>query len=110
MSAKGAAIKGFSQLCNKKYFLLGKNNKINISVLKDYLKKNENKEFIIFGFTSSIWFNLVNEVKRQKIKLKKNQGIMIHGGGWKKMYKLRVNNNKFKNEIKSLLGLKQVYN
>ena len=110
MSAKGAAIKGFSQLCNNKYFLLDGNNKINISILKDYLKKNENKEFIIFGFTSSIWFNLITEMKRQKIKLKKNQGIMIHGGGWKKMYKLRVNNNKFKNEIKSSLGLKQVYN
>ena len=110
MSAKGAAVKGFSQLCNNKYFLLNNNNKIKISILKNYLKKNENKEFVIFGFTSSIWFNLVKESKRQKIKLKKNQGILIHGGGWKKMHKLRVDNNKFKNEIKSLLGLKQVYN
>ena len=110
MSAKGAAVRGFSQLCNNKYFLLDNNNKIKISILKNYLKKNENKEFVIFGFTSSIWFNLVKEVKRQKIKLKKNQGILIHGGGWKKMHKLRVDNNKFKNEIKSLLGLKQVYN
>ena len=110
MSAKGAAIKGFSQLCNNKYFLLDNNNKIKISMLKNYLKKNGNKEFVIFGFTSSIWFNLVKEAKKQKIKLKKNQGILIHGGGWKKMYKLRVNNNKFKNEIKNLLGLKQVYN
>jgi len=110
MSAKGAAIKGFSQLCKNKYFLLDNNNKIKISILKNYLKKNENKKFVIFGFTSSIWFNLVKEAKRQKIKLKKNQGILIHGGGWKKMHKLRVDNNKFKNEIKSLLGLKQVYN
>ena len=110
MSAKGAAIKGFSQLCNNKYFLLDNNNKINISILKDYLNKNENNEFIIFGFTSSIWFDLVAEIKRQKIKLKKNQGIMIHGGGWKKMHKLRVNNNRFKKEIKSLLGLKHVFN
>ncbi len=110
MSAKGAAIKGFSQLCNKKFFLLDNNNRIKISILKNYLKKNENKEFVIFGFTSSIWFNLVKEAKKQKIKLKKNHGILVHGGGWKKMYKLRVDNNIFKNEIKSLLGLKQVYN
>ena len=34
----------------------------------------------------------------------------MHGGGWKKMHKLRVNNNKFKKKVKSLLGLKQVYN
>lgn len=110
MSAKGAAIKGFGQLCSNKYFLMDRNNKIDISILEKYLKKNKNKEFIIFGFTSSIWFNLIAEIKKQKIKLKKNNGIMIHGGGWKKMYKLRVNNNKFKNEIKNLLGLKQVYN
>tara|TARA_E500000178_G_scaffold356709_2_gene437712 strand:+ start:3897 stop:4961 length:1065 start_codon:yes stop_codon:yes gene_type:complete len=110
MSAKGAAIKGFSQLCNNRYFLLGKNNKIKMSVLKNYLKKNKNKEFIIFGFTSSIWFNLVKEAKKQKIRLKQNQGILIHGGGWKKMHEQRVDNNKFKNEIKSLFGFKQVYN
>jgi phenylacetate-coenzyme A ligase PaaK-like adenylate-forming protein len=110
MSAKGVAIKGFSQLCKKKYFLLDNQNKIKISILKDYLKKNKNKEFIIFGFTSSVWFTLVKEAKRQKIKLEKNCGILIHGGGWKKMHKLRVDNIKFKKEIKSLLGLKQVYN
>jgi len=110
MTAKGAAIKGFSQLCNNKYFLLDKNKKLKISILKNYLNKNKNKEFVIFGFTSAIWFNLIKEVKRQKIKLKKNQGILIHGGGWKKMHKLRVDNDKFKDEVKSLLGLKQVYN
>jgi hypothetical protein len=110
MSAKGAAIKGFGQLCKNKYFLLNNKNKIKLSILKDYLKKNKNKEFIIFGFTSSIWFNLIKEAKRKKIKLEKNCGILIHGGGWKKMHKLRVDNNKFKNEIKSVLGLKQVYN
>mgnify|MGYP003949343835 CR=1 FL=1 len=110
MSAKGAAIKGFSQLCNNKYFLLDNNNKIKISILKDYLKKNQNKEFVIFGFTSSIWLNLIKEAKRKKIKLKKNQGILVHGGGWKKMHNERIDNDKFKNAVKSLLGLKQVYN
>jgi phenylacetate-coenzyme A ligase PaaK-like adenylate-forming protein len=110
MSAKGAAIKGFSQLAKNKYFLLDNNNKVKISILKNYVKKNKNKKFIIFGFTSLVWFNLIKEIKKKKIKLKKNQGILVHGGGWKKMYKLRVNNNKFKKKVKSLLGLKQVYN
>lgn len=110
MSAKGAAIKGFGQLCNKKYFLLDGNNKINFTMLKNYLKKNKSKEFIIFGFTSSVWFNLLKEAKKKKIKLKKNQGTLIHGGGWKKMYDLRVDNNEFKKKIKNVFGLKQVYN
>jgi phenylacetate-coenzyme A ligase PaaK-like adenylate-forming protein len=110
MSAKGAAIKGFSQLCNNKYFLLNRKNKLDLKVLKKFLKKNNNKKFLIFGFTSSIWFNLINEMKKQKIKLKKNQGIVVHGGGWKKMDKFKVNNGKFKHDVKSLLGIKKVYN
>lgn len=110
MTAKGAAIKGFSQLCKNKYFLLNKNNKLDISILKNYLEKNKDKEFIIFGFTSSVWLNFVKEAKKKKIKLKKNRGILIHGGGWKKMQKLAVDNNKFKKEIKNLFGLHKVYN
>ena len=110
MTAKGVAIKGFSQLCDNKYFLLDRNNKLKISFLKKYIKKNKNKQFIIFGFTSSIWFNLVKELKKRKIKFKRNNGILIHGGGWKKMENEKIDNYKFKNIIKNLLGFKQVYN
>ena len=110
MTAKGAAIKGFGQLCNKKKFLLDKNNCLKLSLLKNYIKKNKKKDFIIFGFTSSVWINLISELKKKKIKLKKNNGIMIHGGGWKKMLKLMINNSQFKKESKNILGLKNVYN
>ena len=110
MSAKGAAIKGFGQLCKNKYFLLNKKNKLDLSILRKHIQNNKNKKFIIFGFTSSIWFNLIDEMKKKKIRLKNNQGIMIHGGGWKKMYKLKVSNKRFKNEVKNYLGLKKVYN
>ncbi len=110
MSAKGAAIKGFGQLCKKNYFILNKENKVNFSILRNYLKNNKNKEFVIFGFTSTIWFNFLNEAKKRKIKFEKNQGILVHGGGWKKMHKLRVDNQKFKHEIRNVFGLKNVYN
>ncbi len=110
MTAKGAAIKGFGQLCNKKKFLLDKKNNLKLNFLINYIKKNKKKEFIIFGFTSSVWLNLIQELKKKKIKLPKNHGIMIHGGGWKKMFKLMINNSQFKKESKNFLGLKNVYN
>ncbi len=110
MSAKGAAIKGFGQLCRNKFFLLDKKKKLDLSILKKYMRFNKDKEFIIFGFTSSIWFDLINEMKRKKIRLKKNSGMIIHGGGWKKMTKFRVNNTKFKNEAKNVLGVNKIYN
>ena len=110
MSAKGAAIKGFGQLCKNKYFLLNKKNKLDLSMLEKYIQKNKNKKFVVFGFTSSIWINLIGEMKKRKITLRKNQGIMIHGGGWKKMNEFKVSNSKFKIEVKSYLGLKKVHN
>ena len=56
-------------------------------------------------FTSSVWFNLLKEAKRQKIKFKKNQGILVRGGVMEKMYDLRSrHNNKFKKEIKNVFG------
>ena len=109
-TAKSAAVKGFSQLSNQKNFLINKKNKIDISILEKYIKKHPKKKFIIFGFTSAIWFNLINELKRKKFKFKKNNGILIHGGGWKKMYDLKVDNKIFKKEIKRFLGLNQIYN
>ena len=77
-------------MCNKKKFLLDKKNNLKLNFLINYIKKNKKKEFIIFGFTSSVWLNLIQELKKKKIKLPKNHGIMIHGGGWKKMFKLMI--------------------
>lgn len=71
MTAKGAAIKGFGQLCSKKIFLLDKNNRLKLSLLKNYIKKNTKKEFIIFGFTSSLWLNLISEFKKKKLNCEK---------------------------------------
>ena len=109
-TAKGAAIKGFCQLTNKKFFLINKKNELDISILEKYINRYPKKKFIIFGFTSAIWFNLVKKLKKKKIRFKKNNGILIHGGGWKKMYDSKVNNKTFKKEIKKYLSLNQIYN
>ena len=109
-SAKGAAIKGFSQLAKKSYFLKDSNNKLNISKLKKYIEKSPKKKFVIFGFTSQIWFDLISTLKKKKIYFQKNCGVLIHGGGWKKLEKLKVKNTEFKKNAKKFLGVKKVLN
>jgi len=109
-TAKGAAIKGFGQLSNKKKFLLDKNHKLKLSILENYIKKNPKKRFIIFGFTSFVWKYLIDELKKRKIFLNKNNSILIHGGGWKKMNNLNVTNNIFKKYAKMHLGSSNVFN
>ena len=35
--------------------------------------------------TDNIWDNLLEGLKRNKIKFPKNNWYLIHGGGWKKL-------------------------
>lgn len=109
-SAKGAAIKGFGQLCNKKYFLLDKNYKLKTSLIKNYIKNNPNKKFVFFGFTSSVWQYFIEALNKKKIYFEKNNSILIHGGGWKKMKNLNISNNKFKENCKKKIGCSKVFN
>ena len=72
LTARGAAIRGFSQLVKNKFFLLDKNFKLKVNHLKKYIKDNPNKKFIIFGFTSYIFEFLINKLIQKKIKFPKN--------------------------------------
>ena len=55
LTARGAAIRGFSQLVKNKFFLLDKNFKLKVNHLKKYIKDNPNKKLsyldlqVIFG-------------------------------------------------------------
>ena len=109
-SARGAAIKGFSQVTNKFSFLLDDNNKLRAKILLDFLEKNPDKKFIIFGFTSFVWKFFLQVLIEQKIKLRKNNGILIHGGGWKKMQDQSITRNLLYKKINTFLGIKKIHN
>jgi len=110
LNARGAAIKGFSQLVDKSVFLLDKKMNLKINILTDFINSNKNEQFIIFGFTSFIWQHLVKKVMKNSFKLPANNGILIHGGGWKKMHDQSVNRNVFNYNIKKKLGIKKIHN
>ena len=110
INAKNLAIKGFSQVAKKKYFLRNSKENLNLKILKKYIKKNPKKPFIIFGFTSNIWFDLLKIMIDKKNKLPKNNGILIHGGGWKKMEKEKISKKNLYYQILKYLGVKEVHN
>lgn len=110
LTARGAAIKGFSQLVAESIFLLDKNFSLKINKLIKFLKKNPNKDFIIFGFTSFVWSFLIQKMIKNKIKIPQNKGILIHGGGWKKMQDQAVDRNLFNSKISEMTGIKTIHN
>ena len=108
--AKIAAIYGFSIFGKSHTYCIDKNNNLNYSLLNNFLKKFANQSFLIFGFTSSIYLNLIKNFKKNKINQDFSKGILIHGGGWKKLEYEKIDNLKFKKKLKKNVNLKRIIN
>ena len=58
-NASKAAINGFSIFANEIYYALKINGELDYDLINKFLKKNSNQKFLIFGFTSNIYVNLL---------------------------------------------------
>ena len=110
ISARIAAINGFSIFGKNHTFALTPDLKIDHSKVKLFLNKYKDKPFLVFGFTSLIFLNFIKKLDN---KIKKNDfvnGIIIHGGGWKKLENLNISNLKFRELLKKNIGAKNIIN
>ena len=109
-SAKTAAIRGFSIFAKNMTFALNRHDQLDLGKLKEFSRKYKNERVIIFGFTYAVYRDFLKEIKRNKINIKFPQGLLLHGGGWKKMEKERIDNATFKNMVDEILSVKKVHN
>ncbi len=110
-NARVAGIIGFSSLCRHSFYALDDNFQVNHEEIKKCIDKSNGGDILIFGFTSIIWQYFLNENLPRNIKsyLKENS-VMVHGGGWKKLENLSVSRNEFNIKVKKLLGTAKVIN
>ena len=109
-NARSAAIYGFSIFGSNHTYLLNEEGKIDYLLLNDFLKKFASKKFFIFGFTSFIYENLIKNLSTKSINSNFENGILLHGGGWKKMEKIKITNDIFKKKLIDNIKLKNIYN
>ena len=109
-NAKSAAIYGFSLFGKNYCYLLNKNGDIDYRSLNNFLKKFSKEKFFIFGFTSSIYENLICKLSSKLIYKNFQNGILLHGGGWKKLENLKINNQQFKQKLFNKTKIKNIYN
>lgn len=110
-SARGAGILGFTMFGFDVTYALNEDMSIDYESIKSFLDKHNGKDILVFGFTSIIWEHfhkpLLND-KNHKINIDK--GILIHGGGWKKLENESVDSLTFRKMIESSCGIKNIYN
>jgi len=104
--ARGAAIAGLIRYGSSIDFLLD-GDSINEKALFN-LKKNSSQEILIIGTTVNIWTKFIPLFSRLNINLE--NASIVHGGGWKKLEKRRIDNVCFKDSIYQCCKINKVIN
>jgi len=109
-SARGAGILGFSMLGYDVTYALDENMGLDIEAINIFCEKHRNEDILIFGFTYMIWEFFYKKLIILNKKLFFERGILLHGGGWKKLIEQAVNNQTFKQALQKVCGIKKIYN
>lgn len=109
-SARTAGILGFSMFGRDTTFALTDDLKIDYDAINAFLEKHNESNILIFGFTFIVWQQFLRELEKSGKKLPLSKGILIHGGGWKKLVSEAVETEQFKERLKVVSGIKRVHN
>lgn len=85
LSARGAGILGFSSFSKDIIFAFDEEMNLDFSSILDFISKHKSQKIILFGFTYIIWLHFLKELMRTSTYLSITTGLVIHGGGWKKL-------------------------
>ena len=104
-SARGAGILGFSMFGSKRIYALDENMELDVEGLKDFLEEHKGETIFLFGFTFMIWQHFYKKLLESDYRPDLSKGILIHGGGWKKLIAESVSSAQFKQSLNDVCGI-----
>jgi phenylacetate-coenzyme A ligase PaaK-like adenylate-forming protein len=108
-SARTAGILGFSIFGSKKTYALNDIMELNTEAVLNFFKENKNKRVFLFGFTFIVWEHFYKELLKKGIIFDLSNSILIHGGGWKKLIDKKVSSDIFKQRLRDVCGINEIY-
>lgn len=109
-SARGAGILGFSIFASERIFAFDENMELSFQKLEAFFQRHEGERIFLFGFTYMVWQFFVLKLRQSGRKLSIPEGILIHGGGWKKLSEKAVSKEQFQSGIWDVCGIENVKN
>ncbi|WP_024345096.1 acyl-protein synthetase [Lacrimispora indolis] len=109
-SARGAGILGFSIFSSRICYGLDRDMNLDMDGIRQFLERYGGKGILIFGFTYMIWKYFYQVLAKSGQKLDLSEGILIHGGGFKKLEDQSVSSHEFKERIGEASGIKEIHN
>jgi len=105
-SARGAGILGFSIFGSKRMYALDENMELDVEEMRTFLEEYKDETIFLFGFTFMIWQHFYKKLKESGYKPDLSKGVLIHGGGWKKLITESVSTAQFKQCLNDVCGIK----
>ena len=104
-SARGAGILGFSMFGTKRQYALNEEMELDIEGLQQFLEEHKGERIFLFGFTFMIWQHFYKKLLETGYRPDLSNGVLIHGGGWKKLTSEQVSPAEFKQRLHEVCGI-----
>jgi len=108
-SARGAGILGFSIFGTDRVYALNDDMEIDIPAVEAFLEKHNGKKLLLFGFTFMVWLHFYKELLKLDNKPDLRNGVLIHGGGWKKLITEAVSKDEFKKRLTDVCEISDIH-
>lgn len=108
-TARAAGIVGMMQFGRNPFYALHDDMTLDLDGLERYVESAGGRVFY-FGFTFIIWERLVRTLEGAGKCLEPHDGVLFHGGGWKKMEHEAVSPEEFRHRAGHTLGGARVHN
>jgi hypothetical protein len=110
-TARAAGVLGFSTFGHHHFHLLDDALQPRWVDFRAYLDEHAGQPLLLFGFTFVVWQHFVQAARQAGITLDCGpDSILIHGGGWKKLAALQINNDKLKAALTEQFGIRRISN
>lgn len=107
-SARGAGIVGFSMFGSKICYALDERMELDLDGVRRFLEAHSGQTIFLFGFTFILWQYVIRALEARGERLSIPGGILIHGGGWKKLADRAVSPEEFKARAADATGVERV--
>lgn len=104
-SARGAGILGFSIFGTKRCYAMDENMELDIESIKTFLEQHRGETIFLFGFTFMIWQHFYKKLLSSGYRPDLSKGVLIHGGGWKKLVSEQVTPKEFKQALNTVCSI-----
>lgn len=83
---------------------------LDLDGVRAFLEEHQGETIFLFGFTFIIWKHVVRALEERGERLDIPNGILVHGGGWKKLAGESVSPGEFKARVAAATGVERVSN